>query len=228
MIDSEAHRAPQWLRVTGRMSRGLVPNTLWFWSVCLLLGAAAIWILQRFTDGPAFSIMSLLRYGLIWYPFSAALILVSLMLGIHVAAGQTRRSFLIASLLSWAGYAIVNGLLLAAVIAIEGQVYDDYGWAHRSTSEGALPGLALSLGAYPLIVLAGAVSGLLVGLSYYRFGPWITLALPLTCAPAVLATALVASPVPIAGIAVATTLAAGVAVLLGRRIPIRTTNPAWT
>ncbi|UFU04145.1 hypothetical protein LQF12_06040 [Ruania suaedae] len=226
MTETQARRAPQWLRVAGHMSRGLVPNTLWFWGLCLVLGAAAIWILQRFADGPPFSIMSLLRYGLIWYPFSAALILITLMLGIHVAAGQTRRSFLIASLLSWAGYAIVNGLVLAVVTAIERQVYDDFGWAHRSTSEGDLPALVPSLGIYPLIVIAGAVSGMLVGLAYYRFGPWITLALPLTSAPAVMATALATSPVPLAGIAVATVLAAVAVVLLGRRAPIRTTT-AW-
>ncbi|UFU05213.1 hypothetical protein [Ruania halotolerans] len=224
MTTSEPARSPQWARVARGMIRGLLPNALWFWGVCLILGVIAIITLDRYTDGPAFSIISLIRYGLIWYPFSSALVIVAVMLTVHVAAGQTRRSFLIATMITWAGYALANGLIMAAAVAVEARVYAGNGWQHLSTSATALPELVVGLGHYPLIAFAGGISGLLVGLSYHRVGAWATIALPLTCAPAILATALDSAPIALVVIAVSIVLAGIACFGIGRRIPVRTMN----
>lgn len=231
-------RPPQWRRATTWLSHVQIFLAFWFFVVILVVAIPAVLIVSRYTD-IAISVLSMGLHGAIWVPFSMSIVTVAGYLTAHVAAGMTRRSFstgaLLAAVLTGALYTVAFTVLLA----VERWIYTAQGWRHASTTHDGLvfdPGVLTLAGGLMLLITSATISGLLVGLFYYRLGAWWgTLTLPLGLAPLVLTSLLTLDPErqftpwsvpfitpgtqPLLGILILAVSAAGV-VLLARRIPI--------
>lgn len=175
---------PQWRRAAARMLRTSLVQAAWFWVICLTVVALAVGVLAR-AGRLEMSIVQFLRYGGIWYPFSLFVVVTATYLTLHVASGMTRRSFVRASLLAVVVTGLLYGIVMTAAVLAEGAVYAANGWAPSDDAvPPALEGLLPMLSAYALSFTSGGLSGLLVGLAYYRFGALRgTLSLPLTLVP---------------------------------------------
>ena len=180
-------RAPWW-RAARWMVRGQLTFALWFWSFMLVAAIVAITAVDA-VAGVGLSIFQFTRHGALWTGFTLAIILATTGIGVHVASGLTRKAFVQASLATGAVAAVLYALLGAAGLQVEGAVYAANGWPHvpgDGTAESFDPaaGFLTTFVAYTLTFAAGQVSGLLVGMAYYRLGGWRgTAALPLTLAP---------------------------------------------
>ncbi|MGW6132514.1 hypothetical protein ACWFNE_21005 [Cellulomonas sp. NPDC055163] len=173
---------------------------VWFWGIAVVVLTLAIVLVDRFGEVTT-SVAQFARQGGIWFPFSLTVILATTYLPTHVAAGMTRRAFATASLVAGGVTAAVYAAVLTLLIQVERLVYEQAGWTHSLTDVGlsaTTSGTTVDLGLlfldYGLMFGSGVVSGLLVGIVYYRAGGWWgTLALPLTIGPLFLVTALLAS-----------------------------------
>lgn len=173
---------------------------LWFWAIAVVGIAVALVLADRFGDVGT-SVVQFVRQGGIWFPFSLTVIIATTHLPIHVAAGMTRRSFATAALVASGVTATVYAAVLSLLLQAEHVLYERMGWVHGLSDIGlsaTLSGSAADLGRvfvdYLLMFTTGMVSGLLVGIVYYRAGGWWgTLALPLTIGPLFLVTALLAT-----------------------------------
>jgi len=160
----------------------------WFWGV-ILTGVVLATVLVASFGTVESSIVQFARQGTLWFPFSMMVLTVASGLTPHVAAGMTRRSFAAAS----AVVALVLGVAYAAVLVgllqVERVVYDAAGWPQTLTDTGlditsSTTDVGPLLTSLAMTAAAATVSGLLVGIVYYRAGGWWgTLALPLTVAP---------------------------------------------
>ncbi|MFS0699034.1 hypothetical protein AB6N24_03570 [Cellulomonas sp. 179-A 4D5 NHS] len=189
---------------TARTARHLLTMLLylavWFWGIAVVVLTVAILLVDRFGDVTT-SVVQFARQGGIWFPFSLTIIIATTYLPTHVAAGMTRRAFATAALVASVVTAAVYAGVLTLLIQVERLVYERAGWTHALTDIGlsaTSSGTAVDLGRlfldYLLMFGSGVVSGLLVGIVYYRAGGWWgTLALPLTIGPLFLVTALLAS-----------------------------------
>lgn len=172
----------------------------WFWAIAVVVLTLATVLVDQFAEVTT-SVVQFSRQGGIWFPFSLMIIIATTYLPTHVAAGMTRRAFATAALVAGVVTAAVYATVLALLIRVERAVFDRAGWSHTLSDVGlsATPsGAAVDLGRllvdYGLMFGSGVVSGLLVGIVYYRAGGWWgTLALPLTIGPLFLVTALLAS-----------------------------------
>lgn len=172
----------------------------WFWGIAVVVLTLAIVLVDRFGEITT-SVVQFTRQGGIWFPFSLAIILATTYLPTHVAAGMTRRAFATAALVAGAVTAAVYAAVLTLLIQVERAVFDRAGWTHTLSDVGlsaTSSGTAVDVGRlfldYGLMFTSGVVSGLLVGIVYYRAGGWWgTLALPLTIGPLFVVTALLAS-----------------------------------
>jgi hypothetical protein len=182
-------RGPQWVRATTWLLGAHLFLALWFWAIVVVAVTVALVVIDR-VGTVTVSIMQFASQGATWFPFAIAIILTGGQIGVHVVSGMTRRSFLRASLVAASVSSLVYALAQSALMAAEGAVFERLGWPHatgeadRGLWEG---GFGASLVEYGLVFLAAQVSGLLVGITYYRLGGWWgTLALPLTVGPVVL------------------------------------------
>ncbi|MBO1753388.1 hypothetical protein J4G33_16385 [Actinotalea sp. BY-33] len=165
---------------------------LWALGMLVVLVAAATIIVSNVTT-PAGSIVQHARQGLTWFPFSIAIVGITTYTNIHIGAGLTRRSLGWAALTAAVVMAVAYAALFTLALQLERAVYGWTGWAHGVdgagglfTSSGQVGLVVLDVG---LLFLAGQLSGVLVGIVYYRAGGWWgTLALPLTAGPILLAT----------------------------------------
>lgn len=238
-VTTAARRPPQWLR-SAKWLLGVQGWVMgWFVVIGLLSTAVIVSIIARYTD-LRLSAVSMGQHAGIWIPFSISIILIATHLTVHVAAGMTRRSFsigaLITAVLTGLGYAVMFTVLLVG----ERWLYGEFGWRHGSASHEGLvfdPGALTVAGGLALLFTAGAISGLLVGILYYRLGGWYgTLTLPVGLAPLVVVTLLSLDPEtqftpwdvplllnpsarPVLGLATLV-LAAGLFHLIIRRTPI--------
>ncbi|GAA4423348.1 hypothetical protein GCM10023169_18820 [Georgenia halophila] len=185
---------PQWRRATRWMLGMQLYLAAWFWLIAVIVIAAALFVLDR-TVGVQLSYFQFVQHGALWFPFALMITVVAAMITPHVANGMTRRSFAVAVLVTAAVVAVLYGLLMAVGLEIEGAVYDSFGWPHAHVAnavDDATPmaepwtqGFAVSALTYAVRTAAGAVAGMLVAITYYRYGGLrATLALPLTVAPA--------------------------------------------
>ncbi|CAM3394972.1 hypothetical protein OCAE111667_07485 [Occultella aeris] len=214
--------APQWARAAQRMTRASLVSVAWFWAICVIAAAVVTLVLDWRMGEPPFSIMSTIRYGGIWYPFSVALIVVTATINVHVAAGMTRRSFVIGALISNVVIGVVNGVVMTAVLVIERGIYLDQGWSFAATSAAPIPSAwGVSLVFHCVMFVAGGLSGVLVGLTYYRWGAWATAALPLTVLPPIIASGLDPAALTVAVIAATTAATAVASYAMARTIAIR-------
>lgn len=182
-------RGPQWLRATSWTLAAHLYLAAWFWAIAVVAVTIALVVVDR-VGTVEVSIAQFAAQGATWFPFAIAIILTGSQIGVHVANGMTRRSFLRAALLSVLVSALVYALVMSTLLLVEGAVFDRMGWPHVPDGEDRSAwqdGFGPALLDYGLLFLAGQVSGLLVGITYYRFGGWWgTLLLPLTVAPVLL------------------------------------------
>lgn len=187
-----ATRRPQWVRAAGSELAMHGYLAAWFWGFVVVATLVAFLVVDHFTDVRV-SIVQYASYALAWFPFSLMIIVATMSFTIHVASGMTRRSFVRASLASSVVVAVGFGLVMTLLLLAEGGVYGALGIPHGGPGTGDENGIVAgvwesgvlaSWGTYSLIVLAGMVSGLLVGACYYRF-KWLrgTLLLPLALVP---------------------------------------------
>lgn len=233
-----ARRPPQWRRTAVWLIGIQGYMASWFFAVILTVAVLGVLIVSRYT-GIAISVLGMGLHGAIWVPFSISIVIVASYLTPHVAAGMTRRSFGIGAVLA----AVLTGALYTVVfimlLAVERWVYSALGWRHASTTHDGLvfdPGVLTLAGGLMLLITSATVSGLLVGLFYYRLGAWWgTLTLPVSLAPLVLVSLLTLDPArqftpwsvpfltpsaqPLLGILIIVVAGVGV-VLLARRVPI--------
>ena len=184
-------RAPQWVRTFTFLLGGFgTMLTLWFWVTVLPSIALILFIVNRFTlpqsSGVAFSYQ-----GTLWFPFSMAILMVVTYLPIHVANGLTRRSFASAAIVLNVGVGLFNAVITTAALLVEREIFDALGWFHGSLDGTRVSPLHDGAANYALglalLLIAGQLSGLLVGLTYYRTNGWLgTLLLPLTLLPILL------------------------------------------
>lgn len=236
-------RHPQWLRAARRPMGVYLVLWAWMWAVCLVGVTVAIVLTDRLGT-VELSVAQFIRNGpLVWFLFSVGVIIVAACLTPHVANGMTRRSFVVGTLTA----TVIGSLLFAAasagILLLEGVVYDRMGWGHHAVEGDSYTagvweaGVGTLLLDHALVTVAGSVTGLLVGVTYYRLGGWWgTLALPLTLLPilaAMFTTTWSRAPfmptdepeAAVYAVHGALVLAAGLAfVLLTRRAPITRTE----
>ncbi|SED84086.1 hypothetical protein [Ruania alba] len=187
---------PQWWRTMRWMLGMQAYLAVWFWGVILVLEAAALLIFGRL-DAVTMSYLQFAVHGTLWFPFAMMITITAAQLTVHVAAGMTRRSFAVAAVGTAAVMALGYGIVLAGGMVAEGALYQAMDWPHvhvanmETSGNGFLEpwthGFATSAVMYAVRTFSGAVAGLLVGIGYYRYGPWRgTALLPLTALPALL------------------------------------------
>jgi hypothetical protein len=234
-------RAP-WLRAARWLLRAQATMAAWLWATMAVAAAVVIVLLSRFAE-VEMSIFQFGRHGALWTGFAMAIIVCTAGIAAHVANGLTRAAFVRATVVVGVVVGVAYAVLAGLGLTVEGAVYDANGWSHVGGSGDVLtendfaaaaglslvPGLALSF-------VAGQLSGLLVGMAYYRLGGWWgTAALPLTLAPIYLVgspgldtgqfqlLAPLDLPTPVAALVsvVVLALAALAYYLLARDVPIR-------
>ena len=180
---------PQWRRAARGMFRGHLFTGLWLWGVLIVTSAVALTLVNLFGEVNQSSLQYVVS-GALWYPFAFSIILSS-QLGIHIANGLTRRAFVIAAAVTAVVVGVVYAVLTATGLAIEGAVFDAFGWPHRITEDAAPlvideSSLAMVAGWSALAYTSTQLCGFLVGATYYRFGGWWgTAALPFTLLPVI-------------------------------------------
>jgi hypothetical protein len=180
-------------RTTRHLLAMLLFLAAWFWGLAIVVVSLVLVMIDRFGEVEN-SVLQFVRQGGIWFPFSLAVIIATTYLPIHVAAGMTRRAFATAALLAAAVTVAVYAGAMTLLLQAERAVFSAAGWPHTMSDVGfsATSGdVGRILGDYLLTFGCGVVSGLLVGIVYYRAGGWWgTLALPLTVGPLLLVTGL--------------------------------------
>lgn len=179
-------RRPQWVRSATYQASIYGYMMIWFWAIALPVVAIVMAIVSRTTEISA-SGMMFTHHAALWFPFSIGIAVTAVYLPLHVANGMTRRSFARAAVVAAIGIGLVNALVTIAALLVEEQIYGQLGWVHGVMdgdvavfSDGVLPYLINLV----LLFSAGQLSGLLIGLAYYRAGGWVgTLTLPLTLSP---------------------------------------------
>lgn len=123
------------------------------------------------------------RSGPSWFVFSLG-ISVSQYLPVLIAQGVTRRRFVEGAALALAGTALLVGVLVVVGYVVEARLFSAYG------VEAATLGSIFGAGNQPVFVVVESclrsllfgLTGVLVGITYYRVGGWLgTALLPFTC-----------------------------------------------
>ncbi|MET0789472.1 MAG: hypothetical protein ABWY33_09530 [Cellulomonas sp.] len=190
-------------RTPGRSSVGATARWLltmhlylamWFWVIVVVVATGALVVIDQ-VGTVQNSILAFARQGAIWFPFAVFIAITAAYLPVHVAAGLTRRSLALGSIVSAAGTALANGIVFGGLLLLERAVFDALGWRWRILDEVS----PSAVDAWTFVVvnvltfLVAYVSGLLVCLTYQRVGGWwATLALPLTAGPIFVVAALLA------------------------------------
>lgn len=193
-LTGAAPRRPQWLRVARWLLRANVSLMAWAWVIGAVVIVVVLFAVSRATV-PSMSAAAISHHGLLWFPFSIAIMLTVAYLPFHVANGMTRSSFVKASVLVNLAVGVLNAVVTSLGLVLERSAYDRLGWFHGGADEATLEVLRGGVLAYgvglALMFASGMLSGLLVGAVYYRTSAWWgTIALPLTLAP-ILVTSLV-------------------------------------
>ena len=155
-----------------------------FGSVVGIVGVNHFWQIEG-------SVVAFGRQGLIWFPFSMAIVLLAAHLPVHVQMGRTRRVLGRATVNAALTMAACYAVAIVAVMQAERALYAWQGWPHAILDQNVFAAdssqVGLVLGEYLVASSAGLLCGHLVGIVYYRVGGWWgTLALPLTVGPILL------------------------------------------
>jgi len=161
----------------------------WFWGMAIVVVTGALVVISMVGEVNV-SIMAFARQGAVWFPFSVLIAITAAYLPVHVAAGLTRRSLALGSLVAAIGTALVYAAVFCGLLLVERAVFGALDWQWRIFDDVPLAttDMVTMLVSTVLLLVVANVSGLLVGISYQRLGGWWgTLALPLTAGPVVLA-----------------------------------------
>lgn len=179
-------RTPQWLRIAEWHFMGHLVVWAGFLAVWLALAVIVLFAVSRRVE-PSLSALQFAPHIAIWVPFGVSIYFVNDWLTVHLAAGMTRRLFVRAGLSAGMAIAVVAAVSVTWLLLLETWIYGRLGWRSQAIPEKVLPSEA---GFWPytwgmvMLTAAGAVCGLLVGLTYLRLGPGGgTLCLPLTVLP---------------------------------------------
>lgn len=180
-------RPSGWPTATFRLVGGtLVWTGLWVAAILTFVVALVPWILA-YNDVDPFSLLSTAGVAPRWFLFVMGIVLVPACFATHVATGQTRRSFATALTAALVGVSLAAAVVVTLGFAVEHWAHTRLGWsgellnAHLFTSGDQMGPVLLE---NALLVPAYAVSGMLVGATYYSFGGWRgTALLPLTVGP---------------------------------------------
>lgn len=179
-------RGPQWRRAAAWSLGANLYLAVWFWAIVVVGVTAALVVVDRVGTVET-SFVQFAASGATWFPFATAIVFATTQLGVHVANGMTRRAFIRAQVLTVAVSAALYALVLNLALLVEEAVFARLGWPHAANTEGYSgweDGVGPGVLDHGLLFLAAQVSGLLVGIAYYRFGGWWgTLLLPLTALP---------------------------------------------
>ncbi|KQS98801.1 hypothetical protein [Cellulomonas sp. Leaf395] len=192
-IDTARLPARSSVRATASWLLGMnVYLAAWFWGMAIVVVTAAIVVITVVGE-VNMSIMAFARQGAVWFPFSVLIAITAAYLPVHVAAGLTRRSLALGSLVAALGTALAYSAAYCGLLLVERAVFGALDWQWRIFDDVPLAStdMATMLVSTVLLLVVADVSGLLVGISYQRLGGWWgTLALPLTAGPVVLAFAI--------------------------------------
>lgn len=158
------------------------------WAVGILALAlvGGVLLVDRISQ-PNISVVQFGRQAFLWFPFSVAIMTTAGFVPVHVAAGLTRRALGRATLLVAVTMGALYALAMTALLQVERLWYDAAGWDQEIVdtlvfTDSSQVGRILT--DLVLVFTAAQLSGLLVGLAYYRGGGWWgTLTLPLTVGP---------------------------------------------
>lgn len=179
---------PTWARVGGWQLTGH-----WFLFGGYLLTAIAATALTIFlatrASTPSMSVITIAQQGAIWFAFGVAIYFKTNWLGPMVSAGMTRRAIEKSTLLAAGALGATGALAWLLVGHAEHWLFQRNGWTYGvdvgRNSVADTPDLTFFAG-LALIIAVATVCGSIVGLSYVRWGPAATLALPLTVLPLIL------------------------------------------
>lgn len=182
-------RAPQWRRSAAWQLGVYAYLMAWAWAIALVVVVAVLAIVSRSVD-VEMSAVAFSHHAFLWFPFSIAIMVTTSLLTTHVAAGMTRASFIKGAIIAAVTTGVGNAVVATTLLVTERWVYDRLGWVHGSGDVGrtVLQDGALRYGAgLALLFSAGMLSGLLVGICFYRLGGLGgILALPLALSPILL------------------------------------------
>lgn len=194
---STATRRPQWWGAATWLSGIQIYVIAWFFPMLVIIASAILAVVSRYTD-IRISAAGIALHAGIWIPFSISIIVVASYLTTMVASGMTRRSFSIGALLTAIGTGLSYAIGFGVLLLLERWAYERLGWQQSSANHDGLvfdAGVLSVITGMALLFIAGNLSGLLLGIFYYRFGGWIgTLALPLALAPVALISLLTLDP----------------------------------
>ncbi|GIG68613.1 hypothetical protein [Phytomonospora endophytica] len=156
----------------------------WFWAVMILIyaGIAAGIALWGTTDISLWETSTNSTKGTM---AAMGVMSVPAFLPLMVAAGVTRRSFVVGVTAAIGTLATGSSLLLTIGYVIERPIYEAYGIPENLSTNHLFTDssqLHLIFTESLIVQLAYAVSGLLIGLCFYRFGPFPGLLLIAPCA----------------------------------------------
>ena len=186
LVTRAQFRTSPTLHVARRQGVAALRLAAWFWPIALLALAAApvaVWLAEGRVD---VSIAVHGRQALVWFLFSQAIQVAASYPRVHVAAGMTRRSLVRGTLLASGATGLAYALVLSGVVLVERWLHGLAGWG-SALREVQLAGEHAPLWALPIdtvvLTLLAITTGLLVGITYQRWGAWATLTLPLTVGP---------------------------------------------
>ena len=166
----------------------------WLWGTAVVATAVILALVDRFGTVTA-SVLGIGSQVGMWFCFAVSILATTQYLPAHVAAGVTRRAFVVASLAAAVLTATVYTVVLAVLLQVERAAFRAFDWSYSFsgsqvfTSTDQLGGV---LGHFMIVFTAGGLCGLLVGIVYYRFGAAIgTVALLVTVTPLLFVAAVV-------------------------------------
>lgn len=176
-----------WLRVYRWTLGMMVYLSMWFWAIVVGGAVLVMFTVSRWVT-PEMSAMQFAHHGGLWFPFSISVILSATLLPLSVANGITRRAYIQGAVATAVTTGVGFGVLMSISLVIERWIYARLGWFPGASNDSTVQALAGPFGSYAAglvaLYVAGTLSGLLVGIAYYRGGGWWgTLALPLTLSP---------------------------------------------
>jgi hypothetical protein len=146
-----------------------------FWAVFTLLAVIVPVIVDHYGNEMGGGVLIGAEYSARWFAFTLGIILVSMIMTNHVAAGGTRRSLFTGSVVAAVLTGAVYGVLNVAAFLVERAVFTGFGWTWHAPGDvlpdgiGWWAGVALS---ELLVVTVYVMVGIAVAVGYQNHGVW--------------------------------------------------------
>lgn len=102
----------------------------WFWILAIVAVTVGLVVINQVGEVNN-SVLAFARQGAVWFPFSVLIATTAAYLPVHIAAGLTRRSLALGSLVAATGTALAYGLVFTGLLLVERAVFDALGWQWR-------------------------------------------------------------------------------------------------